>query len=184
MNRALMEQAIEVMRHSVPEPRADGKASPKVGAVLVKPNGTVDTACRGELRHGDHAEFTLLERKNRGQRLDGSLLFVTLEPCAPGARRDLKVDCAERIRLARIKAVWVGIQDPDPKVARKGIAHLEANGIRVQMFDRDLQELIERENKEFLAQALERAAAARKPPAHRRRAGGTTDQVPRTTENV
>jgi ATP-dependent DNA helicase RecG len=162
--RKLMEMAIDVMRQSVPEPRADGKASPKVGAVLVKPDGTVESACRGELRNGDHAEFTLLERKNRGNKLDGSILFATLEPCSPGARRDPKVDCAERIRLARIKEVWVGIQDPDPKVARKGITHLEQNGIKVHMFDRDLQEVIEKENKDFLAQALERAAAAKKKP--------------------
>jgi ATP-dependent DNA helicase RecG len=162
--RKLMELAIEVMRQSVPEPREDGKASPKVGAVLVKPDGTVETACRSELRQGDHAEFTLLERKNRGNRLDGSILFATLEPCAPGARRDPKVDCAERIRLARIKEVWVGIQDPDPKVARKGIAYLERSGITVHMFDRDLQELIEKENKDFLAQALERASTAKKKP--------------------
>jgi len=162
--RELMELAIEVMLQSVPEPRADGKASPKVGAVLAKPDGTVETACRGELRHGDHAEFTLLERKNRGNNLDGALLFATLEPCAPGARRDPKIDCAERIRLARIKKVWIGIQDPDPKVARKGIQHLKNNGIEVAMFDRDLQEIIEKENAEFLKQANERAAAAKKTP--------------------
>jgi ATP-dependent DNA helicase RecG len=147
------------------EPRGDGKASPRVGAVLVKPDGTIETACRGELRHGDHAEFTLLERKNRGNKLDGSVLFATLEPCAPGARRDPKIDCAERIRLARIKKVWVGIQDPDPKVARKGIQHLENSGIQVAMFDRDLQEIIEKENADFLKQANERAAEAKKAPA-------------------
>ena len=162
--RQLMELAIEVMRQSVPEPRKDGKASPKVGAVLVKPDGKIETAYRGELRHGDHAEFTLLERKNRGNKLDGSTLFATLEPCAPGARRDPKVDCAERIRLARIKEVWIGIQDPDPKVARKGIEHLKNNGIKVHMFDRDLQEVIEKENKDFLAQAIERAAVEKKKP--------------------
>ncbi len=159
-----MELAIEVMRKSVPELRPDGKVNPKVGAVLVKLDGTIETAYRGELRHGDHAEFTLLERKNRDYKLDGSILFTTLEPCAPGARRDPKVDCAERICLARIREVWVGIQDPDPKVARKGIAHLEQNGIKVHMFDRDLQEVIEKENKKFLAQALERAAAAKEKP--------------------
>jgi ATP-dependent DNA helicase RecG len=162
--RKLMEMAIEIMRRSIPEPRDDGKASPKVGTVLVKPDGTVDTACRGELRHGDHAEFTLLERKNRGNKLDGAILYTTLEPCAPGARRDPKVDCAERIRLARVKEVWIGIQDPDPKVARKGIAHLEQNGIKVHMFDRDLQDVIEKENKDFLAQALDRAAAPKREP--------------------
>jgi ATP-dependent DNA helicase RecG len=164
-DRELMELAIEVMRQSVPEPRGDGKVGPKVGAVLVKPDGTVETACRGELRHGDHAEFTLLERKNRGNKLDGSILFATLEPCAPGARRDPKIDCAERIRLARIKKVWIGIQDPDPKVARKGIQHLENSGIEVAMFDRDLQEIIEHENDAFLKQANERAAVAKKVPA-------------------
>jgi ATP-dependent DNA helicase RecG len=160
----MMELAIDVMRQSVSEPR-DDKASPKVGAVLLKPDGTVETACRGELRYGDHAEYTLLERKNRGNKLDGSILFATLEPCAPGARQHPKLGCAERIVLARIKEVWVGIQDPDPKVARKGITHLEQNGIKVHMFDRDLQEVIEKESKEFLAQALERAAASKMKPA-------------------
>ena len=53
--RKLMEMAIDAMRRTVSEPRKDGKASPLVGAVLRKPDGTVETACRGELRHGDHA---------------------------------------------------------------------------------------------------------------------------------
>jgi hypothetical protein len=48
--RKLIEQAIAVMRQSVHEPRKDDKASPKVGAVLWKPDGTVETACRAELR--------------------------------------------------------------------------------------------------------------------------------------
>ena len=151
--RKLMELAIKVMHDSVHEPRDDDKASPMVGAVLWKPGGTVETACRGELRYGDHAEFTLLERKNRNTLLDGSILFSTLEPCAPGSRSNTKTNCAERIVLARIKEVWVGIEDQDPTVDRKGIKHLQDAGVIVHMFDRDLQELIKKENKgwEFLA---------------------------------
>jgi len=84
--RNYMLRAIDVMNQSIQEPRSD-KVSPKVGALLVKPTGEVDTAFRGELRQGDHAEFTLLERKNRSISLDGSILFATLEPCAPGARK-------------------------------------------------------------------------------------------------
>jgi ATP-dependent DNA helicase RecG len=61
--RKYMELAIEVMNQSIQEPRQD-KVSPKVGAVLIKPDGTEETAFRGELRHGDHAEFTL-KRKRR-----------------------------------------------------------------------------------------------------------------------
>jgi len=155
-----MELAIDVMHRSVNEPRADGKASPLVGAVLQKPDGTVGTACRGELRYGDHAEYTLLERKNRHCKLDGAILFATLEPCAPGARNHPKLSCAERIVLARIKEVWVGIEDPDPTVDRKGIKYLQDNGVTVHMFDRDFQEIIRSDNKEFIDQALERAAAA------------------------
>jgi len=76
--RQLMEKAIQVMKQSLHEPRTDSKSPPKVGAVLYKPDGSIETACRGELRWGDHAEFTLLERKNRHNPLDGAKLFVTL----------------------------------------------------------------------------------------------------------
>jgi len=157
--RKLMELAVDVMGHSVQEPRKDGKANPKVGVVLWKPDGTVEKAWRCELRRGDHAEYTLLERKNLSNRLDGSILFTTLEPCAPGSRGHPKLSCAERIVLARIKEVWVGVADPDPTVDRKGIKYLQEEGIAVYMFDRDLQDEIRNENKDFIAQAMERAAA-------------------------
>ena len=84
--RKMMELAVSIMKESVPEPRVDGKASPRVGAVLVFPDGRIDSASRGELRDGDHAEFTLIDRKYRDQKLDGARLFATLEPCAPGSR--------------------------------------------------------------------------------------------------
>lgn len=160
--RKFMEMAIKVMQQSVCEGRDDNKASPLVGAVLIKPDGSIETAYRGELREGDHAEFTLLERKNHDQKLDGSKLFATLEPCAPGARKEPKKSCAERIVWARIKEVWVGIADPDPTVDRKGIKYLENKGVTVRMFDRDLQEVILKENKDFIEQAQDRAMAAEK----------------------
>lgn len=158
--RKLMELAVQVMHESVSEMRDDLKASPLVGAVLWRPDGVVERACRGELRQGDHAEYTLLERKNRASRLDGSVLFATLEPCAPGARAHPKLSCAERIVAARIKEVWVGIEDPDPAVDGKGIKYLRDHGVAVRMFDRDLQELIIEANSRFIEQAVERAIAA------------------------
>lgn len=163
--RRLMEQAVDVMRQSRAEPRKDGKAMPKVGAVLWHPDGTTQTAHRGELRDGDHAEFTLLERKNRDKPLEDCVLFATLEPCAPGARKPPKIECAERIVLARIKEVWVGIDDPDPTVARKGIKHLQDAGVTVHMFDHDLQVQIQHENRKFLSQAESRARDAASEPA-------------------
>jgi len=67
---------------------------------------------------------TLLERKNRSNKLDGSVLYTTLEPCAPDSRKPPKLGCAERIALARIKEVWIGIEDPAPTVDRKGILNI------------------------------------------------------------
>ncbi len=179
-SRKLMELAIEVMRLSVQERRIDGKANPKVGSVLWKPDGTVEMACRCELRRGDHAEFTLLERKNPGNRLDGSILFTTLEPCAPGSRGHPKLSCAERIVLARIKEVWVGVADPDPTVDRKGIKYLQDEGIAVYMFDRDLQDEIRNQNKDFIAQAMERAAADKEKKPKKITLSGLEKEIPST----
>lgn len=38
----------------------------------------------------------------------------------------------------------------------KGIQYLEKHGVEYKMFDREFQQIIEKENKEFLKQALQR----------------------------
>ena len=96
-SRKFTELAIETMLNSKPENRTD-KSSPLVGAVLVMADGRVEKACRGELSEGDHAEYTLLERKLDSDDQAGATLYVTLEPCAPGARSVHKTSCAERIK--------------------------------------------------------------------------------------
>jgi len=154
------QMSLDVMMRSKQERRDDAKISPLVGAVLVKPDGSVETAYRGELREGDHAEYTLLERKCWSEKVEGNILFATLEPCAPGARHFPKLGCAERIVNARIGKVYIGIEDPDPTVCRKGIKYLLDNGIEVEMYPRDLQVEIEECNKEFLSAAYERARLA------------------------
>jgi len=73
------------------------------------------------------------------------------------------MSCAERIVAARIAEVWVGIEDPHPKVAGKGIAFLKRHGVTVHIFDRDLQELIKKENSVFLALAEQKAEEERRP---------------------
>lgn len=145
--RQMMELAVKVMRDSVAEERPDSSPSPKVGAVLVRPDGTVVTAARGELRDGNHAEFILLERKCYGERLDGCVLFTTLEPCLD--RNQPKRGCARHIASARIKEVYVGIEDDNPAVAGKGVEYLRSKGVTVRVFDRDLQSVILQENRVF-----------------------------------
>jgi ATP-dependent DNA helicase RecG len=162
--RHFMQLAIEEMKKSVAEGRKDGKASPKVGAVLVSPDGEIlGSAHRGEMREGDHAEYTLLDRKFRDKNVTGNYLFATLEPCAPGSRKHPKLGCAERVVNARIAKIWIGVEDPDPTVDRKGIKYLMDAGIEVEMFDADLQEEILAANKDFLVQANQRADDVKKP---------------------
>ncbi len=148
--------AIDVMNKSANEPRPDGKVPPKVGAVLLFPDGHIETAFRGELREGDHAEFTLIERKLANENLADCILYTTLEPCME--RNSPKVPCCRRITNARIKKVYIGIEDKDPK--GKGIEHLEKHGVEFKMFDHEFQRIIEEENKEFLKQALQRKKEA------------------------
>lgn len=144
-----MKLAVEVMKKSIPE-RKKKDPSPYVGAVLVFPDGTVETAYRGEFREGDHAEYTLLDKKNRHRELSGCWLFATLEPCAPGARNAPRVSCAERIVNARISDVWFGIEDKNPKVDHGGIEHLVDNFITVHQFLPEFHKEIEKLNDKFM----------------------------------
>lgn len=152
--RTYMELAIEEMNKSRNEPRPDGKVPPKVGAIILFPDGRIERAHRGELRDGDHAEFTLLERKLGNMKLDDCILFTTLEPCVE--RNPPKISCSKRTSKARINIVYVGMTDPDPTVYGKGIKHLIDKKVKVKMFDRDLQKDIEEVNSSFIEQAIER----------------------------
>ncbi|MBL7043908.1 MAG: hypothetical protein ISR77_35100 [Pirellulaceae bacterium] len=160
--RKMMEKAIQVMRQSVQEYREDGAPSPLVGAVLVRPDGSIETAARGELREGNHAEFTLLERKCVAEKLEGCVLFTTLEPCLN--RNQPKRGCARHIVSSRIREVYVGIEDDNPAVAGKGIEHLRRHGVNVRMFDRDLQEVILKENKRFFEWARQQVEEPEEEP--------------------
>lgn len=145
--RFYMLKAIEAMKDSVPEEGKDNP-SPNVGAVIVFPDGRYETAHRGELREGDHAEYTLLDKKFRAEKLSDCWLFATLEPCAPGARKKPKLSCAERIGNARIKHVWYGVQELNPN-ANGGKQYLEDKKATVLPFDSDLFHEIKEHNKTF-----------------------------------
>jgi hypothetical protein len=72
----MMELAVALARQCESEP---GKVSPRVGAVVVRDGVVVDGAFRGELAPGEHAEYTLLEKKLADTTLAGATLFTTLE---------------------------------------------------------------------------------------------------------
>src|SRR4051794_38735892 len=96
-----MELSVAVARKSVAE---NAELHPKVGAVLVRDGEIIEHACRGEQGPGDHAEFTLFEKKLAGYDLSGSDLFTTLEPCT---YRKKHTPCAEWVITKKIARVFV-----------------------------------------------------------------------------
>ena len=146
-DRRFMETAYEEMLSSRSEHVE--KTDPLVGAVLVSSAGKLLASThRASLREGDHAEYTLIERLLGDKSLEGSTLYVTLEPCI--VRQPPKTPCARRIVSARIARVVVGMPDPNPEITGKGIYFLQANGVEVDFFDLDLIDQIREANTDFI----------------------------------
>lgn len=97
-----------------------------VGAVLVRDGAVMAEAFHSA--YGDpHAERMLLETFD-GEILPGDVLYVNLEPCCHQGKTP---PCTDIIIERGIKTVVYGMQDPDPRVAGKGIAALTAAGVTV-----------------------------------------------------
>lgn len=149
-----MQKAIEEMRKSKSE--HTNKTDPKVGAVLVSPdNKKWWGAHRGEIRKGEHAEFTMIERKKYLEPLEEYNLYTTLEPCVD--RNPPKDGCGFRIINSKVSKVYIGHLDPDPKVAGDGVEVLKQNGIEVDFFDKEYEKIIHEENLQYFKEASDRA---------------------------
>ena len=110
--------------------RGSTAPNPWVGCVVVPParGRTATTLFEGATAPpgGPHAEASALAAA--GERARGSTLYVTLEPCDHQGRTP---PCTAAIVEAGVARVVIGIEDPDPIVAGRGIETLRAAGVEV-----------------------------------------------------
>lgn len=112
-------QLAELGRHTC-------RPNPAVGCVIAHGSRVAGEgwhAVAGEA----HAEVVAL--RQAGDAARGATAYVSLEPCAHQGRTG---PCAEALMRAGVAEVVYGMQDPNPLVAGKGLALLQAAGIRVR----------------------------------------------------
>lgn len=124
-----MERAIELAR------RGEGhvEPNPMVGCVLVR-NGSVVGEGWHQRFGGPHAEIEALSMAGDAAR--GSMAFVTLEPCAHAGKTP---PCTEALIAAGVAHVVVACRDPNSLVDGRGIAALQAAGIKVDILENHLE---------------------------------------------
>lgn len=118
-----MEQAV-TLATSV---RVATSPNPWVGCVLEAPDGQIFGGAT-EPPGGAHAEIVAL--RAAGDAARGATVWVTLEPCSHTGRTG---PCADALVEAGVRRVVVAVEDPDPRVAGRGIERLRAAGIEVEV---------------------------------------------------
>jgi diaminohydroxyphosphoribosylaminopyrimidine deaminase/5-amino-6-(5-phosphoribosylamino)uracil reductase len=122
------ERDIEFMRRAIALAKQGGgfvHPNPLVGCVVVK-DGQVIAEGYHEKYGEFHAERNALTRCKADT--TGATLYVTLEPCCHYGKTP---PCTEIIIEKGIAKVFVGILDPNPLVAGKGVKILQDAGIKV-----------------------------------------------------
>jgi pyrimidine deaminase RibD-like protein len=157
-DRRFAQMAIEEARKSVPE---DGRAHPKVGAVIVKDSKIVSKAHRGE-NPKCHAEYIALENKLPDDLIAGATVYTTLEPCT--TRNHPKIPCAKRLIERKVARVVIGMLDPNPDIRGLGEQLLSDANIETQLFPRDLKAQVEELNREFIREQRQKQEEKKQEP--------------------
>lgn len=119
VDHSMMARALRLAEHGL----WTTTPNPRVGCVLVRDGWVVGEGWH-EKAGEPHAEVLALNAA--GRRVRGATAYVTLEPCSHHGRTP---PCAEALIEAGVARVVAAMTDPNPLVAGKGLALLEAAGI-------------------------------------------------------
>jgi len=97
--------------------------NPRVGCVIVN-NGVVVGEGWHHSAGAPHAEINALQAA--GSAAHGATVYVSLEPCSHHGRTP---PCAQALIAAGVSRVFAAMQDPNPRVAGRGLAMLKDAGI-------------------------------------------------------
>ncbi|MFZ9496417.1 MAG: bifunctional diaminohydroxyphosphoribosylaminopyrimidine deaminase/5-amino-6-(5-phosphoribosylamino)uracil reductase RibD [Candidatus Methylopumilus sp.] len=101
--------------------------NPRVGCVIVQNNEIVGRGYHAKAGES-HAEVLALEEA--GSKSEGSDVYVTLEPCSHTGRTP---PCVDALIKAKVKKVFIAMQDPNPLVSGQGIQKLKEASIEVEV---------------------------------------------------
>jgi diaminohydroxyphosphoribosylaminopyrimidine deaminase/5-amino-6-(5-phosphoribosylamino)uracil reductase len=102
--------------------------NPRIGCVIVR-DGEVIGAGHTQPAGQAHAEIQAMrDAQARGKDVRGATAYVTLEPCSHYGRTP---PCSNALVQAGLGRVVAAMVDPNPLVAGRGMAQLEAAGIAV-----------------------------------------------------
>ena len=105
--------------------------NPRVGCVLVNPQGQRIGQGSTQQAGGPHAEvMALRDAQAGGHATEGATAYVTLEPCCHQGRTG---PCTGALLDAGIARVVAAVADPNPLVAGQGLARLRAAGLSVEL---------------------------------------------------
>lgn len=106
------------------------RPNPLVGCVLVRDGEIIAEGWHDHLG-GLHAEqMAIADAEARGVETQGSIAYVTLEPCNHFGRTP---PCSEALMWAGVKKVIIGVADPNPTVRGGGVDALSKEGIEVEI---------------------------------------------------
>lgn len=107
--------------------------NPSVGCVIVAADGRILGSAHTAPGGRPHAETRAISDaagRYGLAALRGATAYVTLEPCSHSG---VTGPCAGALVAAGIARTVVALQDPDPRVAGRGLAMLEAGGVAVTL---------------------------------------------------